>query len=304
MLTYVKVAQKPTILRALTGLTPAGFGDLLEAFATATDAAQEAAEAQRAPVRQRAVGGGRKAKLGTVADKLLFILFYFRVYPTQVALGFFFGLSQAQASEWIGRLTPLIEAALGAKQHLPARQAADVQQVLRACPGLEFIVDGSERPIRRPQDAARQKKFYSGKKKRHTVKNLVITEKRTKKIKALSPTSEGKKHDKALVDEQAYPFPKDTKLWQDTGFQGYAPAHTTILQPTKKPKGRELTEQQKAANRCVSQHRIGVEHALGGVKVFRIVSDVFRNFRAGFADTVMLITCGLHNLRLDHPCTA
>jgi hypothetical protein len=65
-----------------------------------------------------------------------------------------------------------------------------------------------------------------------------------------------------------------------------------------------LTAQQKADNRCVSQQRIGVEHALGGVKIFRIVSDVFRNFRDGFADTVMAITCGLYNLRLDHPCAA
>jgi hypothetical protein len=301
MLTYVKVAQKPRMLRALTGLRPEGFGALLKAFATTTDAAQQAAEAQRRLVRQRARGGGRKPKLETLADKLLFILFYFRVYPTQVALGFFFGLSQAQANEWIGRLTPHVEAALDAKQHLPARQAADVRQVLSACPGLEFIVDGSERPIRRPQDAARQKKFYSGKKKRHTVKNIVIIDKRTKQIKVLSPTSAGKKHDKALVDEQAYVFPKGAKLWQDTGFQGYTPAHTTISQPTKKPKGRELTAQQKADNHYISQQRIGVEHALGSVKVFRIVSDVFRNFRDGFADTVMLITCGLHNLRLDHP---
>ena len=304
MLNYAKVAKVPTMLRALTGLTPAGFADLLAAFTTVANAAQQAAAQPRPSLRQRALGGGRKAKLETSADKLLFILFYFRIYPTQVALGFFFGLSQAQANEWIGRLTPLLAAALDAEQHLPARQAADVQQVLKACPDLELIIDGSERPIRRPQAAARQKKFYSGKKKRHTVKHLVITDKHTKKIKALSVTSEGKKHDKTLADEQAYPFPKGTKLGQDTGFQGYAPANTIILQPTKKPKGRELTAQQKADHRHIAQQRSGVEHALGGVKIFRIVTDVFRNFRNGFADAVMVITCGLHNLRLDHPCTA
>lgn len=304
MLTYEKVAQAPSILRALTGLTPAGFQQLLGAFERADAAAQQVVERQRATQRQRAVGGGRKATLTTLADKLLFILFYFRLYPTQVALGFFFGMSQAQANEWIGRLTPLLAAALGAEQHLPARQALAAQQVLAACPGLEFIVDGSERPIRRPHDAVRQKKFYSGKKKRHTVKNIVITDKRTKKIKVLSPTSEGKKHDKALADEQSYTFPNKSKLWKDTGFQGYEPVNTTTFQPTKKPKGGDLTAQQKADNRRISQQRIGVEHSLGGVKVFRIVSDCLRNFRDDFADTVMLIACGLHNFRLDHPATA
>ncbi len=304
MLNYVKVAQSPAILRYLTGMTREGFCQLLETFEQTYTQAQAATVANRTAVRQRAVGGGRKATLETTADKLLFILFYVRIYPTQVALGFFFGFSQAQAHEWIGRLMPMLQAALGYEQQLPARQAGDVAQVLAACPGLEFIIDGSERPVRRPKDGQRQKALYSGKKKRHTVKNIVITDKRTKKIKVLSATSEGKKHDKILADEQAYPFPKDAKLWKDTGFQGYEPVNTTTFQPTKKPKGRELTTQQKANNRMLSQQRIGVEHSLGGVKVFRIVSDVLRNFKDGFADAVIVIACGLHNFRLDHPAPA
>ena len=225
-----------------------------------------------------------------------------------MALGFFFGFSQAQANEWIAPsghpLTPLLKAALGHEQQLPVRQARTAQALFAACPALELIIDGSERPIRRPKDAQRQKKFYSGKKKRHTVKNIVITDKRTKKIKVLSPTSEGKKQDKTLADEQAYTFPKGTKLWKDTGFQGYEPLDVTTFQPTKKPKGRALTAQQKADNRTIAQQRIGVEHSLGGVKVFRIVSEVLRNFRDGFADTVILIACGLHNFRLDHRAIA
>jgi hypothetical protein len=236
MLNYVKVAQPPTILRALTGLTPEGFGELLNGFATATDARQQVAEGQRTSVRQRVVGGGRKAKLATVADKLLFILFYFRLYPTQVTLGFFFGLSQAQANEWIGRLTPPLEAALGAKQHLPVRQAADVQQVLRACPGLEFIVDGSERPIRRPQDAARQKKFYSGKKKRHTVKNIVITDKRTKKIMALSLTSEGKNMIKPWSMSKPIRFPKAPNSGKIPAFKAMPPPR---LPSSNRPRNRK-----------------------------------------------------------------
>jgi hypothetical protein len=72
----------------------------------------------------------------------------------------------------------------------------------------------------------------------------------------------------------------------------------------KKPRGRELTEEQRLTNVSISRERIGVEHCLGGVKVFRIVHDLFRNFRPFFADLVMEVSCGLHNFRLTHPLTA
>ena len=237
-------------------------------------------------------------------DKLVFILFYFRMYPVQVLQGYLFGMGQPQANEWIHRLTPILNLALGYKMQLPARQTREIEQVLAACPELEFIIDGAERPIRRPKDKDKQRQRYSGKKKRHTVKNNVITEKRTGKVKVLSPTVEGKKHDKKLADEQDIPFPPDSKLWKDTGYQGYEPKNTQTFQPTKKPRGGELTPAEKEHNVTISSERIGVEHSIGGVKVYHIVQDIFRNMRQGFDDLVMETACGLHNLRLDHPLTA
>jgi hypothetical protein len=236
----------------------------------------------------------------TASDKLLFILFYYKLYPIQEVQGFFFGFGKAQANEWIQRLTPVVNQALGYELQLPARQPADVEQVLAACPALEFIIDGSERPIQRPKDQERQKQYYSGKKKRHTVKNIVISEKQTKKIRALSATVEGKKHDKALADETDYRFPQGSVLYKDTGFQGYEPPGVKTRQPKKKPRGGELTEAEKAENRVISKERIGVEHSIGGTKVYRIVKDVLRQHLQGFADIVMETTCGLHNFRLDH----
>jgi hypothetical protein len=144
--------------------------------------------------------------------KLLFILFYFKVYPVQEVQGFVFGMGQTQAGDWIHRLTPILNQALGYEKQLPARKAEDIEQVLRMCPDLEFIIDGTERSIRRPKNKEKQESHYSGKKKRHTVKNNVVTEKRTKKVKILSATCEGKKHDKKLADEQAIQFPKGSKV--------------------------------------------------------------------------------------------
>ena len=127
----------------------------------------------------------------------------------------------------------------------------------------------------------RQNKNYSEKKKRHTVKNAIVGEKESKKIKGLSKTFEGKKHGKAIMDEWNVIYPGGSKLWKDTGFQGYEPNNVKTHQPKKKPKGKELSQ-------------------VGRAKVFRIVGDIYRNHKNGFEDVVMEIACDLHNLRLDY----
>ncbi len=303
MLCYSLLKGKASLLRSFTGLSPSAFAQLLGSFKTAYEGLLAEEEAHRTFPRQRQPGGGCRGALPLVEDKVLFILFYFKLYPLQVAQGFFFGLSQAQANYWIHRLTPVLNAALGYEAQLPARKAADVAAVLEACPGLEFIIDGVERPIQRPKDPERQRAYYSGKKKRHTVKNVVVTEKRTGKIKVLSPTSEGKAHDKRVTDEAGYRFPPGSKLWKDTGFQGYEPEDTTTFQPKKNPKGGQLTSEEKAQNREIARERIGVEHSLGDTKVYRSVRDIYRNHKKKFEDVIMETACGLHNLRLDFGVT-
>ncbi len=115
----------------------------------------------------------------------------------------------------------------------------------------------------------------------------------------MTDTVFGKKHDKRLADEAGYTVPEGSLLYQDTGFQGFSIEGVTIIQPKKKPKGGELTSEEKENNRLISSIRIRIEHAIGGVKRFRIVKDKIRNWKAGFRDAVMETCCGLHNLRLN-----
>jgi hypothetical protein len=304
MITYSALANKPRIFQNVTGLAAAAFATLLPAFCQAYATALHVRDTQRPTPRQRQSGAGRPATLASPEDKLLYILFYFKCYPTQELLGFLFGISQPQANVWIHTLTPVLNAALGYQQHLPVRKATALTQVLEACPGLEFIIDGTERPIQRPHDAERQKQYYSGKKKRHTVKNIVITEKRSKKIKGLSRTGAGKTHDKTATDEEEYHFPPDSIVYKDTGFQGYEPPGVTTRQPKKKPRKGTLTDEERAENQVISRERIGVEHSIGDTKVYRIVHDVYRNHRPDYDDLVMETACGLHNLRCDFRCAA
>lgn len=304
MITYEKIKNKPRIMQSLTGLSPAAFTQLMPSFSTAYEQRLVEADEKREQGRQRQRGGGRKATMTSLEDKLLFILLYFKLYPIQELLGFFFSISQAQANHWVHTLTPVLNQALGYEKQLPARKTREIEQILAECPELEFIIDGTERPIQRPKDNQRQREHYSGKKKGHTVKNNVISHKPTKKIKVLSPTEAGRKHDKKIADEGQYPFPPGSNLWKDTGFQGYEPEGVKTYQPKKKPKGGDLTLAEKEANQAISTERIGGEHSIGGVKVFHIVRHVYRNHKQGFEDLIMETACALHNLRLDFPMAA
>lgn len=223
---------------------------------------------------------------------------YFRLYPTQEVLGFLFGLRQPQANFWVHRLTSVLNAALGYEMQLPVRNPARLEEILAACPALEFVIDGTERPIQRPKDSQRQQEYYSGRKKRHTVKNIVITERGSRRILGLGRTQPGRMHDKAAADAEEYRFPPGSHLWEDTGFQGYDPEGVVVHRPRKKPPQGELTSEEKEQNRVIARERIGVEHSIGGAKVFRIVREPFRNHCFSFENVVMETVRGLHNLRL------
>jgi hypothetical protein len=116
----------------------------------------------------------------------------------------------------------------------------------------------------------------------------------------LSTTYEGKANDKNLADLEGYTLPYGSCLYQDMGFQGFVLNGITIVQPKKKPRGSELTLPEKATNRAISSIRIRIEHAIGGVKRYRMVKDKRRLLKDGIRDTIMETCCGLHNFRLQY----
>jgi DDE superfamily endonuclease len=82
---------------------------------------------------------------------------------------------------------------------------------------------------------------------------------------------EGKANDKSVADLESYTFPAGSRRYQDMGCQGYTCEGSTIVQPKKKPPGGELTSPETAANHAISSIRIRMEHAIGGVKRYRMV---------------------------------
>jgi hypothetical protein len=273
------------------------FKKLLRAFRALIE--KKEAEKYDDSSRERNPGGGAKPELLSIEDQLVFILFYFRNYPTQDLLGVLYGMSQPWANKWIHRLTPIVNAALGYEKELPARQAKDMDELLRRCPRLGFILDATERFIQRPKDKEEQKEKYSGKKKRHSEKYTVITNAENNKVIYLGPTTPGKRHDKKMVDEEDIHFPEGSTVWDDLGYVGYNPSGVMIIQPKKKPKGKELSENEKDENRRISQKRIFVEHSIGGTKFFHLVHDIYRNKKPGFNDLSMETATGLYNLNVS-----
>jgi hypothetical protein len=159
--------------------------------------------------------------------------------------------------------------------------------------------DGTERPIHRPTDPEDQQEYDSGKKKRRTINNLLMIDEACR-VCFLSETYAGKAHDKSLAYLVGYTLPVGSCLYQDLGFQGVLLDGVTIVQPKKKPPGGELTPPEKAANRAISSIRIRIEHAIGGVKRYRMVKDKIRLLKDGIRDTIMETCCGLHNFRLQY----
>ncbi len=305
MIKIERVLENKRLTSALTGLTPEKFIELAPDFAKALE--QDKQQRYRKDEnRKRKPGGGSIGFLKTVEAKLFYALFYFKCYPTFDLLSGFYDCNRSNACRRQQYLTRILEKALGRKLVLPKRQLRSIEEFQRLFPGVKDIfIDGTERPIRRPKNTERQKQNYSGKKKRHTRKNLVISDKK-KKVGFLSKTADGSKHDITLYKESkvARKIPKNVRKNVDLGFLGVEkeyPGHLYSM-PKKKPKGRELSTADKKRNKVKSRRRVIVENALAGVKRLRIVSDVFRNVKKDFDDLAMFIACGLWNYSLSTTC--
>jgi hypothetical protein len=280
-------------MRALTSMDTDAFQGLLALWKTASEA-QAAQQTVEGHCRQRAAGGGRKGVLAHAEAKLFFILFYLKAYPTQDVMGSLFGLSQPQVCEWVGRLLPMLEKFMTV--HLPARNGRQLSEVLAAMPEVgEVLLDGTERPISRPEHKTRRDSHYSGRRKRTTVKNVVMTAHH--RVVLLTPTVPGRRHDKTEADKAGIRLPARMRVLADSGLQGYRAGAATVCTPRKKPRGRPLHWQHRRANRKLAQVRVEVEHVFSSVKRLGVLRQPLRMHRPNAADRVMVIGCGLHNYR-------
>ena len=303
--------------KALTGMARTEFEQFLPTFTEAyEELRQEAYEAQRA-IRQRKLGGGPKGKLPDMSQKLFFILYYWKVYPCYDVFGFQFDMDGSKACTNVHALWPVLKRALAKREVLPHREFASIEELRAAFADIaELFIDATERPHVRPQDDEEQREKFSGKKKRHTVKNTVITT-ACQWILFFGLTVAGSVHDYGRFKEE-FPLPEgagpealiawfeDFVLWLDLGYQGIQKAYAAkmLRLPHKKPRRSKacpnpsLTSEQKAENREISRRRVVVEQAIGGLKRVGILVQRFQNHIKDFVDEAGIIGAGLWNWKL------
>lgn len=225
MVTYATLRRQPQRLLGLTGLTLPEFESLLPAFLRAYQRLFPADRTATNRPRQRAVGGGRIGTLKEPEQKLLFLLVYLKTYPLQVVMAEFFGLSQPRVNYWLRRLLPVLRDALDDLGVLPEREGpafAGAEAAHGEAPRL--IIDGTERRRQRPKNPEKQAAHYSGRKRTHSDKNVVVVEVRSKRVAFLSGTYVGKAADKGIAEHEGITSPPGTVLYKDSAFQGYEPA--------------------------------------------------------------------------------
>jgi hypothetical protein len=240
MISYTTLQSDRRKFLALTGLTVPEFQSLLPAFSRAYQRLYPADQTVEGQPRQRTAGGGCQGLLHRPEEKLLFILVYLKTYPLQVVMGELFDLSQPQANHWIHRLLPLLQAAL---DDLGCRPERDPSYFAQSQPPGEpeprLIIDCTERRRQRPKNPEKQALLYSGRKKKHCDKNVVVADVPGKRIGFLSRTCAGKTSDKKIADEASISYPPGTVLYKDAGFQGYEPAVQETRQAKKKATPRD-----------------------------------------------------------------
>ncbi len=156
-------------MKALTGLSQAQFDSLLPVFSDLYRAAQQHAyeEGSQSGTRRRRPGGGSKGKLPTMVEKLLFVLYYYKTYPTFDVLGTQFAMARSRAHENLHKLSPILYDTLVHLELMPYRELATPEELKAALQGVDrLLIDATERAYHRLQDETKQREHYSGKKTR------------------------------------------------------------------------------------------------------------------------------------------
>ena len=222
-------------------------------------------------------------------DQILAALEYWREYRTYFHIATDFGVSESTICRAVHRVENVLMASglfrLPGKKHL-----------LKGFGKPEVtVMDVTETPIERPK--RRQRWFYSGKKKRHTLKTQVIIDRNTGKI-ICTFFGHGKQHDFALFKASGIHFHPETESLQDSAYQGINEYHDNSYVPKKKPKKGKLSPLEKDYNRELAKERIGIEHVNRRLKIFKVFAERYRNRRKRYGLRCNLLAA-IYNYELD-----
>lgn len=224
---------------------------------------------------------GRPWGVGGLDDHLLVLLILYRCAITQDFLACLYQTDQSAISRSLRRIEPLAAKVLGVKRAIRvSREEAEA-----------LIIDCTEQSIQRP--SRKQRCWYSGKKKRHTIKTeIIVTEQG--KIVSVSKPAPGRVHD-IEIRRRGSPLPKDAHAYTDSGYQGLQKDHPNTELPYKKSKKHPLTKDERTYNHALSRFRVRVEHRIAKLKSFRMLSERYRYPKPAYPAKFAIIA-GIVNL--------
>ena len=280
---YKKVMKfKDSIFKRLVGIPRELFELLVEVL--------------RVALKLKHKNGGRTPDL-EVENLLLMTLTYYRDYPTFFSLGCQYEIDESNAYRWVNWVEQIIFKNIRKEEKIEEDKLIDIS-VLGMSNNQLYLVDVTECHIQRPKDIEIQKEYYSGKKKKHTIKIQIILDEETKKIVSVA-FDKGSTHDFNLFKQCTEKLDKDTAFVGDSGYQGLSSIFSNSITPKKKSKNHPLTDKDKESNYLISIIRIPVEHVNCQLKVFRILSERYRNRRSSFFLRAILL-CEFYNLCLNY----
>ena len=249
--------------------------------------------------RERSIGAGRHFKLD-VKNRFLMLLVYYRLYITYTLAGFLFDLDQSSVCRDIQKIEPLVRKCvpIPQKMHKIAKRLRTPEEVEQHFPGFIAFVDCSEQQIPRPKNKERRKMYYSGKKKRHTIKNQLMVNNPGLIIHKLNH-KKGKRHDYNIYKKNDPTTPRQVVNVFDLGYLGVEkdfPGQISSLPNRKKRSQKDLSQEEKEHNQYDSRKRIVIEHIICRMKRYRIMSDIFRNKLRKY-NRISDIVSGLVNYR-------
>jgi hypothetical protein len=299
MLRLCRLRGFPSIFRSLTGITVAVFDQLLQDLRPAF-AAEHRRRLDR-PDRRRAIGGGDDFDLEP-DDQFLLTLFWLRHYPTQEVLGYLFGVSDSTAKRAVDRCLPLLENAGRDTMRMPdpgRGRRKNLSTLLKDTPDVAVIIDTFEQGVQRPQK--RQRRYYSGKKKRHTLKSQVAVDEETGQMVDVADSVPGPTADIKVLKESKLlkRLPRGVGGLGDLAYVGIADLHPEGLGATgrRKPRGQPRSLADRRYNKAFSRRRIVVEHGIGRLRRFQALTHTDRHFRNGHTARVRAVA-GLVNRML------
>ena len=269
-ISYKKISKHPKMFLRLLGVTREEFDILASKLELQWE--QKVINKYKRP--------GRNYKL-SIQQMLMMLLLYYRSYSTQMQIGFMFGIDDSRVCRIIKKLEPLVARIVAIKKNRTLSYEETAQ-----------LIDVTEQVVERPKK--KQKHYFSGKKRRHTLKTEVrVTS--DGRIINISKSYKGKTHD-FKIHKESDPVPIATRVYADSGYQGLNKRTKNARIPIKKSKKKPLSYWEKLYNKIVAKRRIKVENVIAEVKNFRILSHRYRNKRKGYNLKFNIIS-GIVNLK-------